>query len=150
VSSIRLQIAQEVVILLNAVAKPVSVPESRLRRPIPSGPIGGPEINVYLAAEDVEVKGGRHGPLYQRRMRLVVECRNVTSDPTEVDTILDPLLVWVSKAINDSDNINRRAIDVVEGSTSWFTFYQERIYPIASMNFIIDYQTARKDSEANS
>jgi hypothetical protein len=143
-----LDIAREAILILNGASKPVGVADARLRRPQPGIPVGGPEINVYLAAEDVEVKGGRHGPLYQRRMRLVIECRDVTSDPEEVDPILDPPLVWISKALNASDNIHRKATDVVEGSTTWMTFYQERIYPIAAVSFIIDYQASRRDPES--
>jgi hypothetical protein len=147
-SSIRQQITASMVVYLNAAGKPVGVPSAKIRRPVPDGPITSPEINVYFAAEAVEVKGGKYGPLVQRKVRVVVEARAVTTDPTKVDEILDPMLVWISKALTNSDNLGRLATDLVEMDTTWVPFYMEKIYSVARTSFLIEYQTNRKNPEA--
>lgn len=149
-TSVRESIILETAVILNGLSKPMGIPDARVRRPVPEGPITAPQINVYFAAEDNEVKGGRHGPLTQHRIRLVIEARAVTADPDEVDLILEPYLVWISKSMANSDNLNRWATDVVELGTVWTPFYMEKIYAVARVSFLIEYQTNRKNPESRS
>jgi hypothetical protein len=129
---------------------PSGIPAARVRRSLPESRITEPEINIYFAAEDVTVKGGRFGPLVTRDVRIIVECRHVTTDPDAVDTIMDPLMDWVSKAINSSGNLNSLAIDVVEIGSTWTPFYLEKYYPITRTSFVVTHQTSRKDPNAAS
>lgn len=142
--SLRRNLLDAFVSVLNTDA-PSDIPLARARRSLPEAKITTSEINVYFAAEDVQVKGGRFGPIVVRDVRIVVECRDVTSDPEEVDTLMDPLTDWVQKALGSSGNLGGLAIDLVEVGTTWTPFYLERYYPITRTSYVVSFQTSRKD-----
>lgn len=147
--SLRRDVCTAFLALINT-DRPTDVPEARARRSLPEARITDNEINVYFAVEDVNVKGGRFGPLVTRELRIVVECRGVTSDPDEVDTMMDPLIDWVSKSINSGNNLDGKAIDVVEIGTTWTPFYLDKYYPITRTSFVVSFQTGRKDPNSPS
>ena len=145
---IRRAVLNEVVAVLNGATKPPGIPTARARRSLPEAAIREPEINVYFASEDVTVKGGRFGPVYQKDVRIVVECRAVTTEADEIDTILDPYLEWVEKSINSSNNLNNKAIDVVELGTTWTPYFLDKFFPVCRTSFLVSYTTNRKNPGA--
>ena len=146
--SVRQDIINAVIEYLNT-NRPPDVPEARDRRPAPNGPITESEINVFMLDETTRVKGGAHGPLYQKILTVIVECRDVTTDPEAVNEVVEPLLIWASRALNNSDSLGRRATNLMETGVVWVPVYMEKIYATARMSFSIEYQVNRKDPNLN-
>lgn len=144
--SIRELIANAVVAALNSIGKPVGIPDARVRRPNPQGVITEPEINVYFLNEGSQLRGNS---VYKRSLTIVVECRAVTTEPEEVDVVLEPLLTWTSKALNGSNNLSRTALSLLESGTVWFPVYLDKIYSNSRTNYLIEYQTSKTDPESH-
>lgn len=146
--SLRRDILNAFVTLLNGVTKPGGVPDARVRRSLPESIITQSEINVYFVAEDVTVKGGRFGPIVTRDVRIIVECRAVTTDPEQIDPIMDPLTDWAVESIMGGNNLGGLAIDVVELGTTWTPHFMDKYYPVTRTSFVVSFQTSRKNSNS--
>ena len=144
--SIRELIAGAIVAALNVISKPVGIPDARVRRPNPQGVITEPEINVFFLNEGNQLRGNS---VYKRSLTVVVECRAFTTDPEQVDAVLEPLLTWTSRALNGSNNLSRTALSLLETGTTWFPVYLDKIYSNSRTNFLIEYQTSKTDPDSH-
>lgn len=127
--------------------RPSGVPEFKNRRLLPESPVASATCSVYWNIERVQAKGNRTFPIVNRSAEFVVEYRDVTIDETELDSMMEPLIKWGTKALVKEKPLGGKAIEIVEQSTTWTPFFLEKYYPIVRQIFVVTFQTSKYDQE---
>jgi hypothetical protein len=151
VSSIRERIAAAAVVELNT-GTPGGVPQTERSRTADYQPADLPAIVVYLMRDVHERVGGGSGPIYRSRVTLFVECRASGTGSLRADQAVDPLYLWVVKALagkrlpdGAGGFLNH---DIFEGDTT-FAYEQGNVpHCLASTEMVVEYQRLRGDPEA--
>ncbi len=144
--TIRAQILTGVIGLLNT-DRPQGIPEATSRRAVEGELLDGPRIGVFLGPEQVDQVGGRWGPLVERRLRIFVQCRDVTDRIEELDLITEPLLARATAALVGQD-LDGLVHDIQELAIARDPQAGERYYQVATAEFVVNYQTRRDDQSS--
>lgn len=143
-ASLREQIINAAVAALN-VSRPAGVPPAtRLRKSYESAQL--PAITVYYTGDTAQKPSGARSPIVKRVMTLVVECRAAAD---QVETILDPLLVWAVKTLAPS-TLGGLVSEIAEKTTIPEVAIKEAMHGKTALSFEVTYQTNTGDMEAKS
>lgn len=150
-ASVRDQIVAAAIVALNT-GTPVGVPQAERVRTAAIEPSELPSIIVYPSHDTNEAIGGDGGPLVRARFTMVVECRAAGTSSIRPDQAVDPLYVWVVKAL-----VNNRLPDgaggflnhfMNEGDTTFSYEEGDAPYCLAATEMIAVYQHLVGDPES--
>jgi hypothetical protein len=145
-SSIREQIAQEVVDLLSAAGGPTGLSVHRERtRPIEADKL--PAILVYFEDDEPTplMKQRFQAPLTERHLNLVLELRVIPDAVTAPDQAIDPVYLWAIAQLMTNERLDGLAMGITEGPMKWTTKEADRVFAGAALHMIVHYRTSRLD-----
>ncbi len=145
-ASVREQILQAVELALSGPGKPAGVSVHRYRtRPFNSDAL--PALVIYPAPDGERVERVTLQPSRaDRTLTIRIECRLIAAGEPP-DTALDPLLVWVTRAIMADPTLGGLAVRTTEVRTLWDAEELDRVYAAAAVDFQIEYRTDAVDQE---
>ena len=126
--------------------RPETVPEVTKRRVLPGEVIKEPRMAVFLGDENLDAPraGSNLDPLAKRRLALIVQCADVTDDVDELDTILEPQMIWATRKLGLT-RLSGLAHFVRETAVQRQPEYGDRYAITANLVFECGYQTRRDD-----
>lgn len=146
--SIREHIIQAIVNTLDGVGKPSNLTVGRFeRKAIEVEDL--PYLCIFPGVEEVEKVGNhRFSPLVTRRLNVIIEIR---ADGEISDQAIDPILNWVTSALQSSNNLGGLANDINERTVEWVSEQgAENVFGRAQMTWEINYQTVTGNQERRS
>jgi hypothetical protein len=150
-ASVRDQIVAAAIVELNTGA-PGGIPTAERVRLAELAPTDLPSILVFPSSDAPEEIGGGGGAIVRSRLTLVVECRAAGTASIRPDQAVDPLAVWVVKALGNKrlpagggQFLNH---DIVQGETTFSFEEGEAPYCLAAIEMIVVYQHLVADPEA--
>ena len=148
-SSIREQIAAEVVNLLDATGAPGGLTVHRERtRPVDKDSL--PAILVYFEDDEPTplAKQRFQAPLTERHLNVVLEMRVVPDSGQAPDEAVDPLYLWAVRQILGNERLSGLAMGVTEGPMKWTATEADKVFAGAALHLAIHYRTSRLDPSA--
>ena len=136
-ASVREQIVVAAIAALNA-GTPGGVPAAERTRSTAVEEAGLPSIIVYPTRE-TSASAPAHGPIVHRRLTLAVECRAKGDGTVRPDQAVDPLVVWVIKALAGS--VLGGLAHVIEEGDITFAYEQgEAPLCLAVVEMVVEHQ----------
>jgi len=147
-SSIRSQIVAAAKVLLDGAGKPAGLQVRRVGLN-PQEADDLPSITLYPGSESVEkMNGHRYSPIVTRSFNLMIEVKAACPDASAYDDAIDPVLCWVTSALQDSNYLGGLATDLAETDIEWeFANSEESVVGKALMTWRVQYQTATASQE---
>ena len=144
-SSIREQIAEQVVELLSVPGGPALTVHRERTRPIEKDKF--PAILVYFEDDEPTplMKQRFQAPLTERHLNLVLELRTVPDSGSAPDEAIDPLYLWVIAQLLPNERLSGLAMGITEGPMKWTSTEADRVYAGAALHLVIHYRTSRID-----
>ena len=144
-STVRQGVLSGIVALLNVGGKPAAVPTTEVAR---TKQISRtlPSMIAYMTSDEPEMVGGRFGPLVRRRLTVVIECRDTPGSGENPYDSVEPMTAWVTKALG-GQRIAAGSHEIVEGNTTFDLAGADRLYCLARVEVIVNYQTRVADAE---
>lgn len=146
-NSIRLRIRDAILLALNT-SRPGGVPVANGRRYIPGEPLRDAEMGVFLLGESAAPGGGRMGPLTARELRGVVQPRAIAFDSSHTEDAVDAALRWCTEILFDAPKptaFGELIHDIEELGTTYEVVQGDQLYVVATLQFLVRYQTQRAD-----
>ena len=144
-SSVREQVLTAVMAALNT-GRPSGVPAAERTRVIALEAGQLPSSVLVPRRESVEQRGGRFGPLVERRLTVEIEHRAFGGSGVAVDQAADALLSWPVKALC-GNTLGGLAAEIRESGTEWQYAEGEKPFVLAVQSFEIAYTTRVADAE---
>lgn len=144
-SSVREQVLAAVMTALNT-GRPMGVPAAERTRVLALEAASLPSIVLVPRRESVEAKGGRFGPLVERRLTIELEHRAAGGSGLAADQAADALLSWPVKALC-GNTLGGLVNDVRETGTEWQYADGEEPFVLASQSFEVAYTTRVADAD---
>ena len=145
--SIRLQIFEQIAVLLNATGKPTTLKTVSHERTHPIETADLDAILIYADDDAPKPLAGQEykAPLTERQLSIICECRALGTESITPEQALDPLLVWTLQQIIGNETFDGLANGVVEQRTVWLSREGEKPIAAAAIHFTVKYRTARAD-----
>lgn len=145
-TTLRAQLIDKVLRLLNAGRAP-DMPEATTRRWLAGDDQGLPAISVWYDHEvrTVGNQSSRLGGPEVRSLRFNVQAIASTPDADLGDSLVEPMVEWIDDKLGNTvlDDLAHR---VIVERTTWEAIQSERLYMVATIQCLIQYQTTRGDS----
>lgn len=144
-TSRRIAVREAAIIALNT-DRPSDVPEAGRRRYAPGMPLEQSQIAVFFAREVTSPPTNRTFGVASRSLNLAVQCAVPVVNVEDADDAIEPLLNWAVKALALS-TLGGLAVNIREETTDWSPVQADVVYMIATILFVVEYQTKRDDME---
>jgi len=142
-ASVRSQILSAIVAALGGTGKPTGLTVSRFGiEAVESEAL--PYMSVRLAEEQSKAIDGRNGLGMERTLMVDIECRAAGDEP---DDAVDPLIVWVTEALQDDRSLGGLATDLEEIGLEWSAEDAMENLGLAVVRIRVDYDTDRNNQE---